>query len=46
MLVKRMAAGTPAKVIKKNIAWCEPEYAEDIMECGQEYVNNTVSECL
>ncbi len=37
-----MAAGTPAKVIKKNIAWCEPEYAEDIMECGQEYVNNTV----
>lgn len=37
-----IAVGTPAKVVRKNIAWCEPKYAEDIMECGQEYINNTM----
>ena len=30
-----IAAGNPAKVIKKNIAWCRAEDSKDIGECGE-----------
>lgn len=36
-----IAAGNPARVIKKNIAWSRKNGAEDIRECGQAYVNYT-----
>lgn len=36
-----IAAGIPARVIKKNIAWSRMDGAEDIIECGQEYIHCT-----
>ncbi len=34
-------AGTPAKMIKKDISWSREYGAEDIAECGSQYVNLT-----
>lgn len=36
-----IAAGNPARVIRKNIAWSRKNGAEDIRECGQAYVKYT-----
>lgn len=36
-----IAAGIPAKVIKRNITWNREEGAEDIEKCGQEYIRYT-----
>ncbi len=36
-----IAAGVPAKVIKRNVAWSREEGADDIKKCGQEYVYYT-----
>lgn len=36
-----IAAGNPAKVIKRNITWCRAEDAEDIAECGEAYIHFT-----
>ncbi len=36
-----IAVGIPAKVIRKNIAWCRKEGAENIMDCGRENIHYT-----
>lgn len=36
-----IAAGIPARVIRRNIAWSRGYGAENIMECGQEYIHYT-----
>ncbi len=36
-----IAAGNPAKVIKKNVTWCRAEDSEDIAECGEAYTHFT-----
>ncbi len=36
-----IAAGIPARVIRKNIAWSRKEGAENIDECGKENINYT-----
>lgn len=36
-----IAAGIPARVIRKDIAWSRENGAEDILECGQEYIHYT-----
>lgn len=36
-----IAAGIPAKVIKRNIAWSREECADNILKCGQEYIHYT-----
>ena len=36
-----IAAGNPARVIRKNIAWSRKNRAEDIRECGQAYIKYT-----
>lgn len=36
-----VAAGSPAKIIRKNIAWCKSFYAKDIIECGEENIRMT-----
>lgn len=36
-----IAAGIPAKVVRKNIAWSRSNGTENIMECGQEYIHYT-----
>lgn len=36
-----IAAGVPARVVRKNIAWCRKEGAENIGECVQEYIHYT-----
>lgn len=36
-----IAAGVPAKVIRKNIAWSRQYGTESIVECGQEYIHFT-----
>ena len=36
-----IAAGNPAKVIKKNVTWCRFEDSEDIAECGEAYIHFT-----
>lgn len=36
-----IAAGVPARLVKKNIAWCTEDGAEDMVECGSEYINYT-----
>lgn len=36
-----IVAGVPARVIKKSIAWCRRYGAENIAECGQEYIHYT-----
>lgn len=36
-----IAAGTPAKVIKKSISWCRTNYAESICECNELYIKYT-----
>lgn len=36
-----IAAGIPAKVIRKNICWSRKNGSEDIMDCGEEYINLT-----
>lgn len=35
-------AGIPAKVRRKNVSWSDKNGAENIGECGQEYVNYTI----
>lgn len=36
-----VAAGSPARIIRKNIAWCREPGAENIMDCGAEYICHT-----
>lgn len=36
-----IAAGIPARVIRKNIAWSRQYGAEDILECGLGYIHDT-----
>jgi len=36
-----IAAGIPAKVIRKNIAWSRKNCAENISDCGMEYIHAT-----
>lgn len=36
-----IAAGIPARVKRKNIAWARKGGAENILECGQEYIKYT-----
>ena len=36
-----IAAGVPAKVIRKDVSWSRTKYSEDILECGVEYINKT-----
>lgn len=36
-----IAVGIPARVIRKNIAWCWRNGAESITECGKEYIHYT-----
>lgn len=36
-----IAAGVPARVIRKDIAWSRQDGAENIMECGPEYIHET-----
>lgn len=36
-----IVAGVPAKVIRENIAWSREDGAENILECGKEYVKLT-----
>ena len=36
-----VVAGIPARVIRKNIAWSRKEGAENIMDCGKEYIHYT-----
>ncbi len=36
-----IAAGVPARIIRKNVAWCGQDGAEEILECGQEYIHDT-----
>lgn len=46
-LVKRVipnnciAAGIPARVIRKNIAWSKEEGTENIVDCGLKYIHHT-----
>ncbi len=39
-----IAAGVPARIIRKDISWCRTNYAESISECNELYVNDT-DEC-
>lgn len=36
-----IAAGIPARVIKKNVAWSRKGGGDNILECGQEYIHYT-----
>lgn len=36
-----IAVGSPAKVIKRDIAWCVEDMSDDIEKCGGEYINLT-----
>jgi acetyltransferase-like isoleucine patch superfamily enzyme len=36
-----IAAGNPARVIRKNVAWCRKDKADNILDCGEEYINLT-----
>ena len=36
-----IAAGNPAKVIKRNVAWSRNEGADNIIDCGEDYINYT-----
>lgn len=36
-----IAAGVPARVVKRDIAWCRGARTEDIQDCGQEYIHLT-----
>lgn len=36
-----IAAGIPARIIKRNVAWCREEGADCIIKCGKEYIHNT-----
>ena len=37
-----IGAGTPARVIRKNISWSRENGVENILKCGCEYVNYTI----
>jgi acetyltransferase-like isoleucine patch superfamily enzyme len=39
-----IAAGSPARVIRENIAWCRKFGSGNISDCGEEYVNLTITE--
>ncbi len=39
-----VAAGSPARVIRRDIAWSKKMYSEDIMDCGENYINLTEEE--
>lgn len=39
-----IAAGTPAKVIRTDVAWSRKNMAEDMAECGEEYIHLTSSQ--
>lgn len=34
-------AGNPARIIKRDIAWCREDCAEDILQCGTKNINLT-----
>jgi len=36
-----IAAGVPARVIRRNVAWSRKNMAEDILECGADYIHMT-----
>lgn len=36
-----IAVGTPARIIRKNVAWSRKKGTENIEDCGFEYVNYT-----
>ncbi len=36
-----IAAGVPAKVVRKDVSWSRENGAENISECGYQYINNT-----
>jgi acetyltransferase-like isoleucine patch superfamily enzyme len=36
-----IAAGTPARVIRENIAWAKKFGSDNILDCGEEYINLT-----
>ncbi len=36
-----IAAGSPARVVRRDIAWCMNDGAADIADCGEEYINLT-----
>jgi acetyltransferase-like isoleucine patch superfamily enzyme len=36
-----IAAGTPARVIRENIAWAKRFGSDNILDCGEEYINLT-----
>ena len=36
-----IAAGSPARVVRRDIAWSMNDGAADISDCGEEYVNLT-----
>lgn len=35
------AAGIPAKILRRDVAWCREFGADDILQCGKEYINCT-----
>lgn len=37
-----IAAGTPAKIVRRNIAWCRNNGSENITDCGEGYINMTI----
>lgn len=39
-----IAAGVPARVVRRNIAWSSKKCAEDISECGEGYIHMTGGE--
>ncbi len=39
-----IAAGTPAKVVRTDVAWSRKNMAENIVECGEEYIRLTDNE--
>jgi acetyltransferase-like isoleucine patch superfamily enzyme len=36
-----IAAGSPAKVIRKNVSWSRDNCSDNILDCGEEYINFT-----
>ena len=35
------AAGSPARVLRRNIAWARKNGSDNILDCGEEYINLT-----
>lgn len=36
-----IVAGVPARIIRKNVAWCVENGRENILDCGQDYIHLT-----